>query len=413
MRPLDIIALGYRPWSHAEENGINVRDLHLVTRLAEQDDIGRILYVSRPVSRAERWIRRTPYRLASPTILEGEDFTLCAPPRHPKIAALNIKSSALIAPLLRGRAWWAQALMAAGAQRAIQASLAALNMSRDVALNWVPFAADAVPVLGCRVEAFDVIDNFANHQRITATSEIAACQNGYASIARRADVITSVSAEAAAVFHAHGRTNVEIIPNGVDRALTSATFEKPASLAGLRGPIVGTGGNFFSKFRVDFLVDLARQMPEVNFVMLGNILEEEISRQIAPVPNIHYLGNHTFEDALAHYYHFDAGFIFYDMKRENDGDPLKLYEFLAVGTPVVSLASMGIRQRDNVVEVVETPADCAARLRQLLQRDRAQCRALARATLRPEDFWDVKAGRLAAALRQAYDRAGGGPVIST
>jgi glycosyltransferase involved in cell wall biosynthesis len=396
----DIIALGYRPWTHAESVGVNVRDLHLATQLALQNRVGKLLYISRPVSLAERLIRRTPWRSRGTPLIDDDHFTLHHIEEYANFYALCLKSSAVLAPLIQGRSWWEQALFEQGVQNAITRSIDALALSPDVLLNWVPFASRAGGI-ATKVKSFDVIDNFANHQRIRSKNDLAKCRDGYKHIAQHYDIITSVSAKASNVFEDEGRRKVTVIGNGVNRNIVNLPFQKPSQLEQLSGPTVGTGGNFFEKFKVDFLIELAKSMPDINFVMIGNILIPSILDSISKVNNIHFFGQKTFNQVLAFYHHFDLGFMFYEMAKENDGDPLKLYEFLATGTPMVSLASMGVSQRDNVIEIVETTEECAHKIRKMISIDREKRRALCHASLKTENFWESKAEQMASIFETA------------
>lgn len=406
MAKLDIVGIGYRPWLHAQTHGINVRDLHLAAGIARHADVGKFLYVSRPVSLPERFVRRMPWELDSDVVLSGTDFRLYQIRGCDKLFALTMKTNAILGPTFGRRAWWNSALTSPAAARAIQASLQHLGMNPDVLLNWVPFAPDVAKVVPHRIEAFDTIDNFANHQRIRSSREQTACLGGYNHISRRASVITSVSSKAAKVFAGDAADRIHVVRNGVNRSFLTHVPTKPSELRALSGPIVGTGGNFFEKFRVDFLVELAHLMPHVQFVMLGNILVPSIGEAIRNVPNIHYFGPRPFEEAVAFYHYFDAAFILYDMEKENDGDPLKLYEFLAVGTPMISLASMGVEQRDGAVEVVDTPRTACDRLEMLIATDRDQRRRTARQFLTDQDFWDSKADKLVRLYQAALTSKG-------
>ena len=99
-------------------------------------------------------------------------------------------------------------------------------------------------------------------------------------------------------------------------------------------------------------------------------------------------------DVPAYYHHFDAGFILYDPSKENDGDPLKLYEMLACGTPVVSLPSMGIAPNPGAVEVMQSAAEGVEHIRALCGEDRARRRETARRALSPGDRWSAKGRQL-------------------
>lgn len=394
--PVDIIALGFRPWSWTESVGPNVRDLHLTVALAASPRVRRIVYVSRPVPPVERLVRRVPVKLRhSDVVLQGADWTLYHDHRYPAVYPLQMRSHDLFGPVLQGRRWWNTALSTTAFRHAVSAVASHLFLRHPVLVNWVPFA----PAVHRQVEhetyVYDMIDNFAKHARVTNAADIALASATYDTVARHADVVTSVSPKAlASLGVVQGRTCA--ISNGVTDSWLTLSPPMPADLAPLRarGPVVGTGGYLFEKFRHDLLVETATRMPDVSFVIIGKILDPRISAAIKPLPNVHYLGMKSVAQAAAYYHHFDAGFMFYDPQRENDGDPLKLYEMLAVGTPVVSLPSMGVTQRDGVVEVIQTATECAARLRDLLAQPRDEVRQAARASVRASDFWSAKATTL-------------------
>lgn len=398
---MDIVAFGYRPWTLADTQGVCVRDMHFIANLAKCSDVGTILHVSRPVSLAEQIIRRIPTKLRNGTlVLSGPGYRLYHVPEYGEFYSLIIRSRAVIGPLTKRRTWWDDAIRTPKARQAISAAYDYLALVAPVLLNWSPFAPSAEDVAPHSLYAFDVIDNFSNHARITNDTEVDFCREAYARIGRSADVITSVSSKALEVFlpRVHGMT---VIPNGVDRSWLDLSPAVPDDLAALkaRGPVVGTGGFLFDKFRIDLLCDLAKRMPDITFVLIGRLQTSEIRRRVAKEPNIVYLGFKSIDQVPSYYANFDVGFIFYDMDMENDGDPLKLYELLALGTPVVSLPSMGIKQLDGVVEVINTAAEGEDRIRSLLAVAGEDQIKFVRSQLSVCDFWQEKARRLAKILR--------------
>lgn len=393
-----VIAIGYRPWSHVDRSGVNVRDLHLALELAKRDDIDAVLYVSRPVSVAEQLVRRMSWRLAGGRVVDQcDNFQLIQVTQSEKVFSLTSRSSDLVAPITKGRAWWDEALANRGFLRDLSRSIGCLGISDPALLSWTPFAPTVFANVPHAKSVFDVIDNFAIHARVSR-QERAKCMEGYAYIGNVATSVTCVSERAGSVFRGT-RAVPQVLRNGVPREWMSAAPDCPVDLAKLRrSNIVGCGGYFFEKFRTDILIECARRMPETDFVLLGVILDKSIQKKISVIPNIHFLGFRKYEVLSAYYYHFDAGLILYDMKRENDGDPLKLYEYLAVGTPVVSLPSMGVAPTPGAVAVVGTAAEMEAALCMAFDRPRQERRATCRATIDQGDFWDSKAAFLASLL---------------
>lgn len=402
----NVVAFGYRPWSHAENSGINVRDLHLITELARRPDIARILYVSRPVSLAEEVIREIGWQgREGSVVLQGRSYEVRRSTDFGKIFALNSFSSCFLSPLLKGRAWWDEAVSSGRFLDLLANVTSDLDMSERAILSWTPFAPSVFEKIRRNVSVFDVIDNFSVHARIRP-SERKACDLGYRKIGQVANHLTTVSRKAARAFD-RPRTDPQVIRNGVPRSWMTFSSERPADLNLVtRRHVVGCGGYFFEKFRVDILVKCAIMMPETDFVLLGVILDPRIARAIHGVKNIHFLGFKHYSVLPQYYFHFDAGLILYEMKLENDGDPLKLYEYLAVGTPVVSLPSMGVAQRGGAVSVIEDAEGLARALRETFTLDRSMVRLACREALSDDDFWDRKAAALARLLTEIRDEDG-------
>ena len=97
---MDIVALGFRPWTMVDTRGIYVRDMHLIANIAKQPSVGKILHISRPVSLAERLLRRTPVHLRSgQPVLEGPGYRLYHLPELGEFYSLITRLPSLLAPI--------------------------------------------------------------------------------------------------------------------------------------------------------------------------------------------------------------------------------------------------------------------------------------------------------------------------
>ncbi len=136
-------------------------------------------------------------------------------------------------------------------------------------------------------------------------------------------------------WHPH----VHLVQHGVDHArLSRAVTESlpmPADLRGLARPILGFVGVIGEWVDLDMVASLARQLPEASVVMIG---PEKTSRgPCAGVSNIHWLGNKPHDELPSYLRYFDVGLIpFRDVPLTYYANPIKLYEYLAAGVPVVS-----------------------------------------------------------------------------
>jgi glycosyltransferase involved in cell wall biosynthesis len=78
--------------------------------------------------------------------------------------------------------------------------------------------------------------------------------------------------------------------------------------------------------------------------------------KVVPLPNVHFLGRKPFREALAYMREFNVAIIPHlqnDFNRNTN--PLKLYEYLALGKPVVMTPQVGLEEVGDLVRVADTP----------------------------------------------------------
>lgn len=139
--------------------------------------------------------------------------------------------------------------------------------------------------------------------------------------------------------------------------------------AGLRRPIAGYAGHI-SSHRIDFgLVEhLCHSMPEVTFVFAGAQdgraeTADAVARLARTCPNALLLGEFSYGDLPYLIKHFTAGIIPYQLNDFNLGtNPNKLYEYFAMGKPVISVALPSLRKFAPRVALAQSKEEFASRL---------------------------------------------------
>lgn len=132
--------------------------------------------------------------------------------------------------------------------------------------------------------------------------------------------------------------DIEAVPNGVDyEHFTRAVGDEPDALRNISRPRVVYVGAISTWFDFDLVTELARRMPELNFILFGSWMSGMTPPEAYP-SNIHILGPIEYEkvpDALAY---CDVGLVpFRDSELVQGVSPIKVYEYLAARLPVVSL----------------------------------------------------------------------------
>ena len=162
-------------------------------------------------------------------------------------------------------------------------------------------------------------------------------------------------------------------------------------------PRVVFAGAWNERVDTSLVEQLAAALPEAAIVLIG-----AVSSRVPTAANVHVLGPIDHEALPAHLRAADVGIIPYRPGPFNDAScPLKLYEYLAAGLPVVAstvdIAPLGetdvVRRHDDAACFVDAVAAFAGR------DVRARCAALA-----ADHSWDVRASALLGALDAANRR---------
>lgn len=130
------------------------------------------------------------------------------------------------------------------------------------------------------------------------------------------------------------------LPNGVDVGhFMGGTSGRPPEYGLIPKPIAVYVGAMDQWFDYELINHLSVTLQTVSFVLIGP--DEMARRRIIPRPNVHLLGRRSYQDLPGYLHHATVGIIPFDVARHgklvNSIHPLKLYEYLACGLPVVSV----------------------------------------------------------------------------
>lgn len=135
--------------------------------------------------------------------------------------------------------------------------------------------------------------------------------------------------------------NTYFVPNAADidhssKALDSA-LSIDASLANIKRPVIGYFGNIERRLDFQLIKEVAEKNPDKSFVFAGPIVQEFIPQWFYETPNIYTTGRLPYEQLPALLKGFDIALI--PFKKDEVSAtifPLKLFEYLGAGKPVIA-----------------------------------------------------------------------------
>lgn len=132
-----------------------------------------------------------------------------------------------------------------------------------------------------------------------------------------------------------------LIPNAVDLTLVSKALDANLKihplLENISKPIIGFIGNIERRFDFDFLRKAISDHPDKSFVLAGPYSEDEIPKDYKQFKNLYFPGPIAYQDIPEMLKGFDICIIpFKKDEVSNTIFPLKLFEYLGTGKPVIA-----------------------------------------------------------------------------
>lgn len=134
-------------------------------------------------------------------------------------------------------------------------------------------------------------------------------------------------------------------------------FDIPRDSPKISSPIIGFVGAM-DHYKVDFalLEFMAERRPNWNIVLIGSQMNSaEKGRTYPRNSNIYYLGGKVYEELPNYMANFDVCIIPYKITDYTQRVfPIKLFEYLATGKPVISTALPALTKYDGIIKIAET-----------------------------------------------------------
>lgn len=198
-----------------------------------------------------------------------------------------------------------------------------------------------------------VSDCVDDHRQYAKTEgERLLIENRYGRIVGASDLVFCVSKSMRDEM-AQYNSRAFYIPNAIpsDLCTRKKTGSEPADMAGIKHPIIGYTGALSLRIDADLLRFVAKSRPEWNIVLIGTSPNSDV-QGLFELPNIHWLGPLRYDDIHEYISQFDVCILPHAVNSMTDTmNPLKVYEYLALGKPVVTTDVAGVRMFRGDIEI--------------------------------------------------------------
>lgn len=186
---------------------------------------------------------------------------------------------------------------------------------------------------------------------------------------------------------------IEYIANGVDADFfirEGARAAMPEPMRNLPRPIIGFIGSLFHWIDIKLIEKTAQALPDHSFVLVGPVHEVSIPN----LPNIYHLGPKPYSQIPAYVNAFDVCLIPFIADQLSDKvDPIKVYEYLALGKPVVAINLPELEKMKNLIYLAKDDNDFISSVKQAVYENNAELK-IERVQYAKDNSWDNRVNKL-------------------
>lgn len=268
-------------------------------------------------------------------------------------------------------------------------------LTDDNTIIWVTSPSKLIPhlleVLRFKALIYEMMDDYAETQ-VSAKKDVVDTEMW---LAKKANLIITTSTallEKAKTFN----KRAVLIGNGVDYDFFNKSgFTKPGDLGGMRR-IVGYVGSIDKWLDFETINFLAERRKDIDFVFVGPVKIQDLPMR----DNIHFLGQKDYASLPGYYNHFDVCMIpFTPGKLSDTINPVKLYEYFALGKPVVAYRAKELVPFSKLIYLATHKLDFLDKLREALVEKDPNIRLKRKEVAKVND-WSLKTESLQAILSE-------------
>jgi GT2 family glycosyltransferase/glycosyltransferase involved in cell wall biosynthesis/2-polyprenyl-3-methyl-5-hydroxy-6-metoxy-1,4-benzoquinol methylase len=263
--------------------------------------------------------------------------------------------------------------------------------------SWAPLAVQARAGWGWKL-IYDCMDEWEDFPRIGRT----VIEQEHA-LVEQADLVVVSSERLRRKWSTRAR-DLEVARNAAAFEFFSERSRPNRLLNGVRHPIIGYYGAISEWFDVSLIEYAAREKPDWQFVLVGAVTDLNITG-LKTLRNVHLLGERPYEQIPEYLYHFDVCTIPFQLNTTTRAtDPVKLYEYLSAGKPVVATMMPEIEPYAELIYRAEGPQEFLTQLEKALSED-DQGLVDRRIELASQHTWADRCTRIRAGIQRSFKAA--------
>ncbi len=245
-----------------------------------------------------------------------------------------------------------------------------MGFSSPVLWTYMPYSADLIGRLGERVAVYECVDDFTASKGLVNGAVLGRMERR---LIEQVDLLI-VTADGLLVTKGPGAKRVIVVPNGVEaeHLARAADPNLPVGqrLVGVPHPVIGYLGAVQYWIDTGLLGRIARAHPDWTVALVGPVDLLANLEPLKGLPNVILTGRVPYEEVPQYVRAFDVCVNPYILDEVAEHcSPLKLYEYVATGKPVVSVDMPEAHKFEGLIRIARDADDFIAQVEQAVAGD--------------------------------------------
>lgn len=286
--------------------------------------------------------------------------------------------------------------------RALKKACAAIDFQDPVLLTYLPNTADMLGQVGEKLLVYDCVDEHSAFQGFNPQL----VKEMERELLKRSDLVL-VTAQPLYEDKSSYAREIHLLRNAADVAHFGQAQNKdlpiPEDVRDIAGPVLGFIGRIKEWIDLELIRQVALSRPEWSIIMVGPVEIDADITAFAELPNVYFIGSRTKEELPGYLKKFDVCLNpFRATELSQAVNPLKFYEYLASGKPIVSTPMPEMDMLNSVVEIGEGKEGFIAAIERALNDTPEKIQT--RLNLAQEHSWENRVEVLCSIIARQLDK---------
>lgn len=251
---------------------------------------------------------------------------------------------------------------------ALKKQIRNMGFKNPILWTYAPFSDRLVGKLGEKFVIYECVDEFSASKGLVKAETVRSLEE---KLIKKSDLVI-VTAQNLLDTKRHIARNIHLISNAAEiEHFRMASYDNtiiPEEMEKIKHPIIGFLGSIAYWIDIPLIQKIALSHPEWSIVLIGPV-RTDISK-IESLKNVHLLGRKDYQKLPGYLKAFDICINPYILDGVAEGcSPIKLYEYLATGKPIVSVDMPEASNFKDLIKIAKDNKDFIYQIELSLKED--------------------------------------------